>query len=115
MNHATTPGEKERMMRELDLTYRQAMALCPYSVETVKRYVNLLRDQDRLADARRMVKTGRMLNPRSKRLQELAEELKENLVFTRGLDGAQSPVAAVKQARHSGRCVLAQARAHLSG
>lgn len=72
---ATTPEEKERMVRELDLVYRQVIALSPTNVETVKRYVNLLRDQERLDDARRMLKTGRMLNPRSTRLQALDEEL----------------------------------------
>jgi hypothetical protein len=75
MNHGATPNDKERMMRELDFAYRQAIALCPHNVETVKRYVNLLRDQNRLDDARRMLRTGRMVNPRSKRLQELATDL----------------------------------------
>jgi hypothetical protein len=75
MNHATTPTEKDRMMRELDFAYRQIIALSPADVETVKRYVNLLRDQKRLDDARRMLKAGQMINPRSKRLQALAEEM----------------------------------------
>jgi hypothetical protein len=75
MNRATTPEERKRMSRELAFIYRQVIALCPYNVETVKRYVNLLRDQERLDDARQMLKTGRMLNPRSTRLQALAEEL----------------------------------------
>jgi hypothetical protein len=77
MNHAATPEEKERMLRELDFAYRGAIALCPYNVETVKRYVILLRDQKRLEDARRMLKAGQMINPRSTRLQALAEEAKE--------------------------------------
>jgi hypothetical protein len=76
MNHTVTPGEKERMRRELDFAYRQAIALCPYNVETVKRYVDLLRDQKRMDDARQMLKTGQMINPRSTRLEALAEEMK---------------------------------------
>jgi len=75
MNHAATLEEKERMMRELDFAFRQAIALCPYNVETVRRYVNLLRDQKRIDDARQMLKTGQMIQPRSKRLQALAEEM----------------------------------------
>jgi len=75
MNHATTPEDKERMQRELDLAYRQSIALHPYNVETVKQYVTLLKDQERLSDARRLLKAGRTLNPRSNRLRELAEEL----------------------------------------
>jgi hypothetical protein len=75
MNHATAPEEKKRMMRELDFAYRQVITLTPHNVEAVKRYVSLLRDQDRLDDARRMLKAGRATNPRSTRLQALAEEL----------------------------------------
>ena len=75
MNHVTAPEEKKRMLLELDFAYRQTIALSPYDVETVKRYVNLLRDQERLDDARQMLKTGRVINPRSTRLRDLAAEL----------------------------------------
>jgi hypothetical protein len=75
MIHAKAPEEKQRMLRELDFAYRGAIALSPYNVETVKRYVNLLRDQKRLDDARRMLRAGQMLNPRSTRLQALADEM----------------------------------------
>jgi len=78
MDHATAPEEKERMMHELDFAYRQVIALNPHHVEVVKRYVNLLRDQKRLDDARRMLQAGQQINPRSTRLQALAEEMKEN-------------------------------------
>jgi hypothetical protein len=78
MNHAAAPAEKEQMMRELDLAYRQTIALCPEDVETVKRYVILLKAQQRLDDARRMLETGREINPNSRRLQQLADEWKEN-------------------------------------
>ena len=61
--------------RGVEQDYRQAIALCPYNVETVRRYVNLLRDQKRMDDARQMLKTGQMIQPRSKRLQALAEEM----------------------------------------
>jgi hypothetical protein len=75
MNHARAPEEKKRMLRELDFAYRGAIALSPHDVETVKRYVILLRDQQRLEDAWRMLKTGQELNPRSTRLQALADEM----------------------------------------
>jgi hypothetical protein len=75
MNHITAPEEKKRMLLELDFAYRQSIALNPYDVEKVKRYVSLLRDQERLDDARQMLKVGRTLHPRSTRLQELATEL----------------------------------------
>ena len=44
-------------------------------VEKVKRYVTLLRDQEHLDDARRMLNTGQIINPRRGRRRQLAEEL----------------------------------------
>ena len=75
MNHTLKPEEKNRMLRELDFAYRQGIALNPYNVEVVKRYVELLRDNERLDDAKRMLKAGRRINPRSTRLRALADEL----------------------------------------
>jgi hypothetical protein len=49
--HAVTGGEKERMTREADFAFRQALALCPYSPETVKHYVDFLKSQNRDSDA----------------------------------------------------------------
>jgi hypothetical protein len=44
-------SEKERMVREADFAFRQAWALCPDSPEAAFRYVNLLIEQNRIADA----------------------------------------------------------------
>ena len=41
----------ERMAREADFAFRQAWALCPDSIETVLRYVALLMEQKRFAEA----------------------------------------------------------------
>ncbi len=51
LKQATDVSEKERMAREADFAFRQAWALCPYSPEAVFRYVNLLMEQKRIADA----------------------------------------------------------------
>jgi hypothetical protein len=51
LKRATDASEKERMAREADFAFRQAWALCPYSPEAVFRYVNLLLEQKRVADA----------------------------------------------------------------
>jgi hypothetical protein len=53
----------------------RSIALFPEDVETIKRYVNLLRDKKRTDDARRLLEAGLRINPRSTRLQELAEEM----------------------------------------
>ena len=49
--HATDASEKERMNDAADFAFRQAFALCPYSIEAIFRYVNLLLSENRLADA----------------------------------------------------------------
>jgi hypothetical protein len=61
LKNATGAAEKERMAREADLAFRQAWALCPYSPEAVYRYVNLLREQNRLADALLVAETAAQL------------------------------------------------------
>jgi hypothetical protein len=49
--HAAGDTEKQRMNNAADFAFRQAWALCPYSTEAVFRYVNLLIEQKRFADA----------------------------------------------------------------
>jgi len=51
MNQATDATERERMAREADFAFRQAWALDPDSPEVVFRYVALLMEQRRVADA----------------------------------------------------------------
>jgi hypothetical protein len=41
-----------------DFAFRQAWALCPYSEETVFRYINLLTSQNRRADALLVAETA---------------------------------------------------------
>ena len=52
--HATDPAEKERMTREADFAFRQSLALWPCSPEScspVFRYMTLLKQEKRQADA----------------------------------------------------------------
>ena len=50
MNHATTADEKERMGREADFAFRQALALCPSVQGNVSRYRDFLKSQNRYSD-----------------------------------------------------------------
>jgi hypothetical protein len=53
-DHATNPAEKERMTREADFAFRQALALWPCSNEScspVFRYMTLLKKENRQSDA----------------------------------------------------------------
>jgi hypothetical protein len=44
-------GDKERMAREADFAFKQAIALCPYLSEAVNRYVDFLTNQGRKPEA----------------------------------------------------------------
>ena len=56
--HTTDAAEKKRMNDAADFAFLQAWALCPYSLETVFRYVNLLTSQNRRADALLVAETA---------------------------------------------------------
>jgi hypothetical protein len=56
--HATDAGEKKRMADAADFAFRQAWALCPYSLETVFRYGSFLLSQNRRADALLVAETA---------------------------------------------------------
>ena len=58
LDHAASEAEKERMTRATDFAFRQAWTLCPYSTETVFRYVDLLISQNRRADALLVAETA---------------------------------------------------------
>src|ERR1035438_10453803 len=58
LKQAAGAVEKERMAREADFAFRQTWALCPYSPEAVFRYVNLLIEQKRVADALLVAETA---------------------------------------------------------
>jgi hypothetical protein len=49
--HAADAGERKRMNDAADFAFRQAWALCPYSPESLYRYINLLLSEGRTADA----------------------------------------------------------------
>jgi hypothetical protein len=58
MQNATDSAEKARMAREADFASRQAWALCPDSAEVVFRYLALLMEQKRGADALLVTETA---------------------------------------------------------
>jgi outer membrane murein-binding lipoprotein Lpp len=78
--HAKNAAEKNRMNDAADFAFRQAWALCPYSPEAVYRYVNLLLNANRSADALLIAETAAKMPPTresdSRQFQELAAQLK---------------------------------------
>lgn len=73
--HAKAKAEEERMRKEADLAFNQAFALCPTSPEAVFRYVNLLLDQDRQAEAMRIAELSLRLDPLNAAMHSLADRL----------------------------------------
>ena len=71
-----SPAEYQRMLKEADLAFRQAFALCPYSPEAVFRYVQLLVQQSRLDDAVLVAESCLKLDPKNRQVQGLVENIK---------------------------------------
>jgi len=81
LKQAAGVAEKERLGREADFAFRQAWALCPYSPEAVFRYVNLLMEQKRVADALVVAETAAQMpanqGKEGEQIRGLVEQLKK--------------------------------------
>jgi len=82
LDQAASEEEKDRMARAADFAFRQAWALCPYSPETVFRYVNFLLKQKRISDALLVAETAAqmpaMQGKDGEQIRDLVEKLKEH-------------------------------------
>lgn len=77
VEQADTAEERERMLKEADFAFRQALALCPYSPEAVFRYVNLLLSQKRKSDAQIVAQTLLRLTPTDVSAKNLVDSLQK--------------------------------------
>jgi hypothetical protein len=81
LKQAADASEKERMAREADFAFRQAWALCPDSPEAIFRYVNLLIEQKRVADALLVAETAAQMPANQgkdgEQIRNLVEQLKK--------------------------------------
>jgi len=75
--HAKSATENERMTREADLAFKQALALCPFSPETTSRYVDLLLAENRTAAAAAIAQTVLEFSPQEKSAQELRDKVRD--------------------------------------
>lgn len=73
------PDEKEHMLKEADIAFRQAFVLCPASPEAVFRYINLLADQKRLDDAILVAEAAVRLEKKPRPPSETPEHIQEDL------------------------------------
>ncbi len=75
--NAKSPAEKERMLKEADYAFRQALALCPSSPEVVFRHTTLLATQGRRDDAILVVESALKVKPENAQLANWLEQLKK--------------------------------------
>jgi tetratricopeptide (TPR) repeat protein len=74
--NTTNPAERERMARESDFAFKQAFAFCPYSPETVTRYIQLLALLNRMDDALRVAQTLQKFDPDSDFARSIVEQVR---------------------------------------
>lgn len=76
-----TPEEQQRMIKEADFAFKQAVAFCPYSPEAVFKYIHLLTslaagDPSRLDDAIGIAEVCSELDPASENIAGMVRQLK---------------------------------------
>ena len=108
-NHVTNTVERARMLREADFAFKQAFAFCPYSPETVSRYVNLLALMGRMDDALRVAETAFRFDPENDFLANVVVQLRQ---FRENLGKAAAARAALSNAQ-TARSLITNAQAAL--
>ena len=73
--HGNSAAEKERMLKEADFAFRQALALCAYSKETAQGYASLLLSRQRQADARLVARVFLRHDPADNVAKELVKKV----------------------------------------
>jgi len=73
-----TAEEYERIRKEVDFTFRQALAFCPYSPEAVFRYVQFLAQFNRMDEALLVAETCLKLDPYNGQVIGLVKNLRDS-------------------------------------
>jgi tetratricopeptide (TPR) repeat protein len=77
ISNSKTVPENQRMIKEADFAFKQAFAYCPYSPEAVYKYVTLLANIGRVADAELVVDTCLKFDPENGAIQALGANIHE--------------------------------------
>jgi tetratricopeptide (TPR) repeat protein len=96
-------AEQQRMLKEAEFAFKQALAFCPYSPEAVFRYVQLLLALNRVSDALLIAETCLSLDPYNGQVEGLVNSLRgatnqPGAYRAPALPTAQSAAAAAQQA-----------------
>ena len=78
--HSTDAAEKDRLARDADFAFRQALALGPSSLEVIYRYVDFLMQQNRQSDALLVASACLKLDPKNSQLAAVVTQLKTHRV-----------------------------------
>ncbi len=70
-------AENARCLKEAEFAYKQAFAYCPYSPEAVYKYVTLLVNLGRAADAELIVRTCMQFDPDNPAMEALAQNIQD--------------------------------------
>jgi tetratricopeptide (TPR) repeat protein len=73
------PAENARCLKEAEFAFKQSFAFCPYSPEAVFKYVSLLVNLGRAADAELVVQTSLKFDPDNIQMQLLLQNIAEIL------------------------------------
>jgi len=71
----TNAQERQRMVKEADFAFRQAVAFCPYNLEAVAHYVELLANLHRFDDALLIARTCLKLDPNNGQIVTILNNL----------------------------------------
>jgi tetratricopeptide (TPR) repeat protein len=77
--NARVPAEHGRVLKEAEFAFKQSFAYCPFSPEAVYKYVTLLVNVGRAADAQMVVNTSLIWDPENIGLQALADNVSQIL------------------------------------
>jgi len=68
--------EVQQLYKEADFAFKQSFAFCPYSPETVVRYVNFLYQFQRFDDALLIAQTCKKLDPYNSQMDDIIDQIK---------------------------------------
>ncbi|MCB1125046.1 MAG: DUF2723 domain-containing protein [Verrucomicrobiae bacterium] len=98
MRFTTNAAERERLTREAEFACKQTFAFCPFSPESVARYVQLLAGMNRMEDALLLAQTALRFDTESSYLQLVIRQLTGFVQTTVNSGEAQKLLAQYEQA-----------------
>ena len=101
LRNTASAGERERLMREAEFACKQTFAFCPYSPESVARYVQLLAVLDRMDDALLLAETALRFDTESLYLQQVIQQLTAHVRTTIDTGEARRVLAQYEQAHQA--------------